>query len=171
MTEPTTVVPSPVVPKKILANPIHCLAFGFGSGLSPWAPGTVGTLVAIPLYYLIYYLMAGLPVAVYCVLLVATFLLGVYLCGKTATDLGVHDHPGIVWDELVGFWITMLFAPPGWGWVVAGFVLFRLFDIWKPWPIRVVDRRVQGGFGIMLDDVLAGIYALLVMQLASRVLV
>jgi phosphatidylglycerophosphatase A len=96
---------------------------------------------------------------------VVAAVLGIYLCGRTARDMGVHDHPGIVWDEFVGFWITMLFVPVQWYWILAGFALFRLFDIWKPWPIRVVDQKVEGGFGIMLDDVLAGIYALLVLQL------
>jgi phosphatidylglycerophosphatase A len=142
-------------------NPVHFLAFGFGSGLAPWAPGTFGTLAAIPLYLL----MTLLPLWGYLLVLMFSAGLGIYLCGRTARDMGVHDHPGIVWDEFVGFWITMLFVPVNWVWILAGFVLFRLFDIWKPWPIRVVDQRVEGGFGIMLDDVLAGIYALLVLQL------
>lgn len=142
-------------------NPVHFLAFGFGSGLAPKAPGTFGTLAAIPLYLL----MTLLPLSGYLVVLVLAALLGIYLCGRTAQDLGVHDHPGIVWDEFVGFWITMLFVPVQWYWILAGFALFRLFDIWKPWPIRVVDQRVEGGFGIMLDDVLAGVYAWLVLQL------
>ncbi len=142
-------------------NPVHFLAFGFGSGLAPKAPGTFGTLVAVPLYLL----MTLLPLWGYLLVLVASAVLGIYLCGRTARDMGVHDHPGIVWDEFVGFWITMLLVPTDWYWILAGFVLFRLFDIWKPWPIRVVDQRVEGGLGIMLDDVLAGIYALLVLQL------
>ncbi|WP_020681955.1 phosphatidylglycerophosphatase A [Marinobacterium rhizophilum] len=142
-------------------NPVHFLAFGFGSGLAPKAPGTFGTLAAIPFYLL----MTLLPLSGYLVVLVLAALLGIYLCGRTAQDLGVHDHPGIVWDEFVGFWITMLFVPVQWYWILAGFALFRLFDIWKPWPIRVIDQRVEGGFGIMLDDVLAGVYAWLVLQL------
>jgi len=142
-------------------NPVHFLAFGFGSGLAPKAPGTFGTLAAVPLYLL----MTLLPLSGYLAVLVLAALLGIYLCGRTAQDLGVHDHPGIVWDEFVGFWITMLFVPVQWYWILAGFALFRLFDIWKPWPIRVIDQRVEGGFGIMLDDVLAGVYAWLVLQL------
>jgi phosphatidylglycerophosphatase A len=142
-------------------NPVHFLAFGFGSGLAPKAPGTFGTLAAIPPYLL----MTLLPVSGYLLVVVVAAVLGIYLCGRTARDMGVHDHPGIVWDEFVGFWITMLFVPVQWYWIMAGFALFRLFDIWKPWPIRVVDQKVEGGFGIMLDDVLAGIYALLVLQL------
>lgn len=149
--------------RAILLNPVHCLAFGLGSGLSPKAPGTAGTLVAIPIYCALSYL----PWMFYLGVLAAAFAVGVYLCGKTAKDLGVHDHPGIVWDEFVGFWITMIAVPAGWVWILSGFVLFRLFDIWKPWPIRWADRKVEGGMGIMLDDVLAGAYAFLVLQVAS----
>lgn len=145
----------------ILANPIHCLAFGFGSGLSPKAPGTVGTVVAVPLYLL----LATLPLPLYALVVLAGFALGVYLCGKTASDLGVHDHSGIVWDEFVGYWITMFMVPEGWLWVLLGFVGFRLFDILKPWPIGLADRAISGGLGIMLDDVLAGVYACVVLHL------
>lgn len=147
--------------RTILRNPIHCLAFGFGSGLSPKAPGTVGTIVAVPFYLA----LAGLPIWAYVLTVLLGFIVGVFLCDRTAKGLGVHDHPGIVWDEFVGFWITMLFVPSGWLWIASGFALFRLFDIWKPWPIRVADKRVGGGFGIMLDDVLAGVYACIVLQL------
>ena len=149
--------------KNILANPIHCLAFGFGSGLAPKAPGTFGTLMAIPLYLL----LSQLPLLVYAVVLVVFFLVGIYLCGKTADDLGVHDHPGIVWDEFVGFWITMFAAPAGLLWLVIGFALFRLFDIWKPWPIKIFDKNMESGLGIMIDDVLAGIYALIIIQVLA----
>jgi|TARA_B110000977_G_C10992173_1_gene460364 phosphatidylglycerophosphatase A len=149
--------------REILSNPIHCLAFGFGSGLAPKAPGTFGTLLAVPLYLL----LSQLSLLPYILVVVIAFAIGIYLCGRTATDLGVHDHPGIVWDEFVGFWITMIAAPAGWLWVVIGFILFRLFDIWKPWPIRFFDKNVESGLGIMIDDVLAGIYALLVLQLIA----
>ncbi len=145
----TAVTPQP------FRDPVQFLAFGFGSGLSPRAPGTVGTVVAVPLYAA----MAGLPLPYYSAVLVLTFLLGVYLCGAASRRLGVHDHGGIVWDEFVGYWITMWALPAHWTWALAGFVLFRLFDILKPWPIRWLDRRVHGGFGIMIDDVLAGIFA------------
>jgi phosphatidylglycerophosphatase A len=91
-------------------------------------------------------------------------IVGIYLCGKTAADIGVHDHGGIVWDEFVGMWITMLWAPAGWGWLALGFVLFRFFDIIKPWPIRWLDKHVHGGVGIMLDDIVAGVMALLCLQ-------
>ncbi len=126
----------------------------------------MGTLAAIPLYLL----LAQLSLPVYAALVLLSFVVGVYLCHKTAQDLDVHDHPGIVWDEFVGFWITMLAAPPGWLWLLLGFLLFRLFDVLKPWPISWCDRKVEGGFGIMIDDVLAGLMALLCLQLAVRVL-
>jgi len=142
-------------------NPLHLLAFGLGSGGVPKAPGTVGTLAAVPLYLL----LLPLSPALYAFVVLVMFVFGVWLCGRVSQDLGVHDHGGIVWDEWVGFLITMAWAPPGWLWVLAGFLLFRLFDIWKPWPIGWLDRRVSGGLGIMVDDVLAGIYGLVVLQL------
>jgi phosphatidylglycerophosphatase A len=150
----------------LLRNPVQLLAFGFGSGLAPKAPGTCGTLAAVPLFLL---LSQG-PLAFYLGFLLVAFAAGVYWCGRAARELGVHDHPGIVWDEVVGFLITMLAAPRGWVWLAAGFLLFRLFDILKPWPIRWVDRRVQGGLGIMLDDVLAGIGAALALLLLQALL-
>lgn len=151
------------IPGLNLVNPVHLLAFGFGSGVIPKAPGTWGTVVAIPIYLLI----QGLPLIPYLVVVIAMTLLGIWLCHVTAKDLGVHDHPGIVWDEIVGFLITMIAAPSGWLWLLIGFVLFRLFDILKPWPIRTVDNGVEGGLGIMLDDVLAGIMALVCLQLLA----
>ncbi|SEQ29238.1 phosphatidylglycerophosphatase A [Amphritea atlantica] len=153
-------------PASVWRNPIHFLAFGLGSGASPWAPGTAGTLAAIPLFLLI----QPLSLVWYGVFLLVTFLVGIYLCGQTSKDMGVHDHGGIVWDEFVGYWITMLAAPPGWLWIVIGFVLFRLFDIIKPWPISWADKKVAGGLGIMLDDVLAGLMALICLQLLTRLL-
>lgn len=146
--------------KAILLNPIHLLAFGFGTGLSPKAPGTVGTALAVPLYLL---LPSGSPL-IYGALVVAAFLIGIWICGRTAEDLGVHDHGGIVWDEFVGFWITMFMAPAGLLWLLLGFTLFRLLDILKPWPIKWADKQLTGGLGIMLDDVLAGIMAALCIQ-------
>lgn len=98
-------------------------------------------------------------------IILCTFVLGIWLCGRASNALGVHDHGGIVWDEFVGYWLAMLFAPVGWLWMLYGFVLFRVFDIWKPFPIRTLDRRVSGGFGIMIDDVLAGLYAGVVIYL------
>lgn len=149
-----------------LANPLHFLALGFGAGLSPWAPGTAGTLVAVPLYLVV----SRLPPLGYVALIVAAFGFGVYCCGRVARDAGVHDHPAIVWDEIVGYLVTMVFAPTNWKWIVAGFLLFRLFDIVKPWPIRVLDRRLGGGLGIMLDDVVAGVCGGLLLLLAATFL-
>lgn len=152
---------APAISPKLLLHPVHCLALGFGSGLMPRAPGTAGTLVAIPLYLLVQMLSLNL----YLPLVITLFLLGIPVCAYTAQRLGVHDHPAIVWDEIVGYLVTMTLAPPGWAWVAAGFVLFRLFDIIKPWPIGWCDRRVHGGLGIMLDDLLAGVMAAAVLQL------
>ena len=145
-------------------NPIHLLAFGFGSGAAPKAPGTWGTLAAV----LIYWPLSQLSPEHYLLMLLVTSVMGIYICGQTARDLGVHDHGNIVWDEFVGFWITMFAAPVGWVWVVVGFVLFRFFDIIKPWPISWIDKRITGGFGIMLDDVIAGVMAAVVLQGIAR---
>ncbi len=147
--------------KQLLANPNHFFAFGFGSGLAPKAPGTFGTLAAVPVYWLI----QDLNWPLYLSWLLVTFALGVLWCDRSSKALGVHDHGGIVWDEFVGYWITMFMAPAGWLWIIIGFVLFRLFDIVKPWPIRWLDQKVHGGFGIMLDDLVAGIFAAVCLQL------
>ena len=145
---------------RLLRHPAHFLSFGFGSGLAPVAPGTFGTLAAVPLYWL----LAQVSLGYYLAAVALGTLLGVWLCGFTARTLGVHDHGAIVWDEVIGYLITMTLAPAGWPWLLVGFVLFRIFDILKPWPIRWADRRVGGGLGIMLDDVLAGVMAWLVLQ-------
>jgi phosphatidylglycerophosphatase A len=147
-------------------HPVQLLAFGFGSGLAPKAPGTVGTLLAIPLYLL----FAQWNLLHYTVLVALAAAAGVWICGAASRQLQVHDHPGIVWDEFVGFWITMWALPPGWIWVLAGFVMFRLYDIVKPWPISVLDRRVGGGLGIMVDDMLAGVMACLTLHAAQCLL-
>lgn len=139
----------------VFKKPHQFLAFGFGSGLSPKAPGTMGTLMAIPLFLL----LAKLPLLVYLGVLVLAFILGVVICEKTSQDLKVHDHQGIVWDEFVGFWITMTAIPVNAVTLLSGFLLFRLFDIWKPFPIKWLDQKVKGGFGIMIDDVLAGVFS------------
>jgi phosphatidylglycerophosphatase A len=141
-------------------NPVHLLAFAFGTGCLPVAPGTFGTLVGVVLYCL----LRDLPFAVYLIVVAGAFALGVWLCARAARDLGVHDHGSIVWDEVVGYLITMAAAPEGWFWVVTGFVLFRLFDIVKPWPIHVLDKRIGGGIGIMIDDAVAGVCAWLILQ-------
>jgi len=141
-----------------LSNPVHLLAVGFGSGLIKPAPGTWGTLAAVPLFLAIASFV-GTGSMAYFSFLVVSFGVGVYLCGKAAKDAGVHDHGSIVWDEFVGFWITMMLIPITWQNILIGFLLFRVFDILKPWPIKLLDKHVHGGFGIMIDDVLAGIFA------------
>ncbi len=140
-----------------LLNPIHFLALGFGSGLAPKAPGTFGTLAAVPLVVLL-----GLftPLYVYLGVTLLVCVLGVYLCGVTARDMQVHDDSSIVWDEIAGLLITMIAVPISWQSVLVGFLLFRLFDIAKPWPIGFIDKRLHGGLGIMLDDIIAGLMAL-----------
>jgi phosphatidylglycerophosphatase A len=150
---------SPVKPN--LRNPIHLLAFGLGSGCAPKAPGTFGTLAAIPFWWLF---LQDVPLIPYLCVLIAGFAFGVYLCEQTSKDLGVHDHGGIVWDEWIGLWITYIALPAGIEWIIIGFALFRFFDILKPWPIKWLDEKVHGGFGIMIDDVLAGVFALICVQ-------
>ncbi len=148
------------LPRPDLRRPLHLLAFGFGAGLAPRAPGTFGTGVGV----LLYLPLAGLPPAAYWGVTLLVALAGIGICGWSSRQLGVHDHPGIVWDEIAGYLVTMAWAPAGAFWVVAGFVLFRLFDILKPWPIGWLDRRLGGGLGIMLDDILAGLAALACLQ-------
>lgn len=144
-----------------LYNPIHFLAAGFGTGFLPFAPGTWGTLIAIPFYYF----MRNLPLSYYGALVVLAFGIGVWVCENATQYLGVYDHKSIVWDEVVGYWITMFAMPHHWIWIVAGFALFRFFDILKPWPINWVDREVRNGLGIMLDDVLAAVYSAIVLRI------
>jgi len=138
-----------------MASPTGFLAFGLGSGLSPKAPGTAGTaagmLLAIPL--------TGLPVWAGLALVTIAFVVGIPICNRASQRLGVHDHGGIVWDEFVGIWLVLVLVPFHWAWWLAAFVVFRVFDIVKPWPIAWLDQRVHGGFGIMLDDLVAAIYA------------
>jgi len=143
--------------RTVLTDPVHILAFGFGTGLSPVAPGTVGSLVGVLFAWLT--LDLGLPAQL--VVAAAISLSGIWICGESARRIGVHDHGGIVWDEIAGMYITLLVAPPtiaGW---VLGFALFRVFDIAKPWPIRDLDHRLKGGLGIMLDDLAAALYAVI----------
>jgi phosphatidylglycerophosphatase A len=141
-------------------------AFGFGSGLAPFAPGTFGTLAAIPLYLI----LVQLSWPMYAWLVFIAFVVGVKLCDVTGGRLGIHDYGGIVWDEFVGYWITMFFIPFSWQNVLLGFIAFRFFDIIKPWPIGWLDKKVSGGFGVMIDDVLAGVYGLLIMLIVSHYL-
>ncbi|MFD2179446.1 phosphatidylglycerophosphatase A [Veronia pacifica] len=157
MTNPTSLIR--------LSNPVHLLATGFGSGLSPVIPGTMGTLAAVPFYFLL--MQFGWWTLLFAV--VAGSVLGVYLCGRTSSDMRVHDHGSIVWDEFVGFWITMLLVPSTqWQVVMAGFLLFRFFDMVKPWPINLLDKKVHGGIGIMLDDIVAGLMAMVSLWLVNH---
>lgn len=142
----------------LIKDPWCMLAFGFGSGLSPKAPGTAGTLAALPLWLVMVHLMAKSWLML---LIVCSFLLGIKICQAASDRLGVHDHGGIVWDEFVGLWITLWFLPASWAGLIVGFCCFRLFDILKPWPIKWLDQRIHGGFGIMLDDAVAAIPAIL----------
>ena len=136
----------------------HLLATGFGAGLSPKAPGTVGTVVAVVLYLPLSYL----PVSIYLTVVLLGFVFGCYLCGQVADDIGHKDHPGIVWDEIIGFWLAMSATPsPSALSITVVFILFRFFDIVKPFPIRLVDTRCTGGFGIMIDDILAALYTMM----------
>ena len=141
--------------RQVFSDPVHFLAFGFGTGLAPTAPGTAGSVPGLVLAALLYPLPLTWRLAAAALLVVA----GIWLCGTSARRIGVHDHPGIVWDEIAGMYLTLLFVPRQIGWYALGFGLFRLFDIWKPWPIRDLDHRLGGGLGIMLDDLLAALYA------------
>jgi len=155
--------PRPAVPDAIWQNPLYFIAFGFGSGALPFAPGTWGTLMAIPFYLV----LQSLPLGIYTIVTVAVIIGSIWLCDKITREIKVHDHPGMCLDEIVGFLVTMIDAPYGFKWIVIGFLLFRLFDIWKPQPIRYIDEKVGGGLGIILDDVVAGIFACAVLHLLA----
>jgi phosphatidylglycerophosphatase A len=146
---------------ELIQRPVCFLGLGFGSGLAPRAPGTVGTIAAIPIYLL----MQNLSLMTYLVLTVIAFIVGIWICQKSADWLGKEDPSAVVWDEIVGYLVTMIAAPQGWQWVVLGFALFRFFDILKPWPISLADKELHGGFGIMFDDVIAGIFAAVILQI------
>lgn len=148
--------------RELIKQPIHFFSFGFGSGLMPKAPGTFGTLPAIVLVWL----FASLDAAAYIGVVAFVTIIGIYLCGATAKAMGEHDSPSIVWDEIAGYMIAMIAIPVSWQSLLLAFVLFRLFDILKPWPIRWLDKHVDGGFGIMIDDVLAGFFTLILMHIA-----
>lgn len=153
-----------LTPKQILSDPVLFLAFGFGSGLAKKAPGTFGTLAAIPIYLLL--VQTGQPA--YWIATLFISVLGIWICGQAAQKLGEHDFGGIVWDEIAGLLVTLAFVPFSWQTLMAGFVLFRFFDIVKPWPIRWIDQKVDGGLGIMLDDIIAAFFAAGVMFLGQR---
>ena len=151
--------------RKVVRGPVHWPAFGFGLGLMPFAPGTFGSLLGIPLWWFT-------PSVLWLQLLVGAGIVvaGIWICGESARRIGVHDHGGIVWDEVAGMYLTLLAAPREFPWILASFLAFRLFDIVKPWPIRDFDHRLQGGLGIMLDDVMAALYAACLLMLGRALL-
>lgn len=151
----------PKLEPRLLLEPVHLLALGFGSGLSPVAPGTCGSLVALPFAWILQAL--GWPVQL--AVAVTAIAGGIWICGESARRIGCHDHPGIVWDEIAAMLALSLLIPPGTLWILGAFALFRVFDIAKPWPIRDVDHRLRGGLGIMLDDVMAALYAAVCLRL------
>ena len=152
----------------VIRNPVHWPAFGFGFGLMPFAPGTWGSLPGVALWWY-------LPKDIYLqsAVALAGFLVGIWFCGESARRIGVHDHGSIVWDEIIGMFLTLMAVPatvhPAW--VLVAFLLFRVADIWKPWPIRELDHSLRGGLGIMLDDVLAALYAALILLFLQRIIV
>lgn len=141
-------------------------AYGFGSGLAPFAPGTFGTLAAIPFAVALKFLSVPLQLAI----IATAFFVGIYLCEISGRRAGRKDPGGIVWDEMVAYWLTVVFLPFHWGWLLAAFVVFRVFDIFKPWPIPIIERRFRGGLGVMLDDIIAAGYAMLVLHGAAWLL-
>ncbi len=153
----------PVAAREVFTDPIMFLAFGFGSGLAPKAPGTAGTVVGIPFAFM----LSRLPLVQEWIAIVIMSIAGVFICGYAAKKLGVHDHGGIVWDEIVGYVIAVAFVPDTWLWWLLGFAFFRLFDIVKPWPIREMDHSISGGLGIMLDDIVAALFAALCLAALS----
>lgn len=157
---------SPIPQGFLLAHPLHFIALGFGTGLSRLAPGTVGTIVGFPLFML----LSPLDVALQWVIIALLFAFGCHVCDVAGRALGVPDHGGIVWDEIVAYCMVLMTVPHHWVWWLAAFAAFRFFDIVKPWPIGWLDKRFKNGFGVMVDDLMAAIYAVLVLALARIIL-
>ena len=153
-------------PAFTFGHPAHFIALGFGAGLARAAPGTFGTLVAFPLWWL---LDGGYEPLVLLGILGALFGVGVWACGRTGRDLGVSDHGAMCWDEIVAFLLVLALVPADWRWQAAAFFLFRFFDVVKPPPIRQLELRFRGGFGVMFDDILAAGYTLLVVAFVKRI--
>lgn len=149
------------------SHPAHCIALGFGTGLAPFAPGTAGTLLAFPLYFL---LKAWLSPLYFFGAILVFFGIGVWACERTGRDLGIADHGGMNWDEVVAMLLVLMLTPEHWAWWGLAFVAFRFFDIVKPPPIRHVDRKIEGGLGVMFDDIVAAFYTLLVLAVVKRIL-
>jgi phosphatidylglycerophosphatase A len=146
--------------KFLLSHPSHFIALGFGTGLARLAPGTVGTLVGLPLFYC----LIATPELVHYTTIAVLFFIGIPICTKTGKSLGVADHGSIVWDEIVAMMLVLEFTPQKPIWWLVAFTLFRLFDVWKPFPIRQCDTKLKGGFGVMFDDLLAAIYAIVTLK-------
>lgn len=153
-------------PRFVFGHLAHFVAFGFGIGLIPYGPGTFGTILAFPIYY---GLQRVLPEQAVLACIVGSVLLGIWVCQITGRNLGVHDHGGMVWDEIAAFMLVLYFIPQQPLWQAFAFLLFRIFDILKPPPIRRLDLRIQNGFGVMLDDLVAAFYALLCLAAWQRV--
>lgn len=156
----------PPIPESVWKNPWHFIAFGFGTGTIPIAPGTFGTLIAIPFYLY----LSTFSHTSYLILTLFIMFFSMWLCEKVSRQINIHDHQGMCIDEIVGFLVTMYHAPYGWRWILLGFVLFRFFDIAKPWPIRQIDKQMKGGVGMILDDVMAGIYSFIIIQIIAWIL-
>ncbi len=150
--------------KRVFTRPTYFIAYGFGSGLSPRAPGTAGSLLAL----LLFLPARDFPFYIHLAFILVALIAGIFVCGRVASQLEIKDPSVIVWDEFVGMWISLLFLPAGWIWYLAAFAAFRFFDILKPWPVNWADEKLEGGPGIMLDDVVAGLYALLAVQAAAQ---
>ena len=157
--------PTLPIPPEVWKNPLYFIAFGFGSGTLPFAPGTFGTLAAV----FIYLGIQQLPLFSYLIFVGIFTIFSIWVSDWVSKRIKIHDHPGMCIDEFAGFFVTMINAPQGWGWVLLGFILFRLFDIWKPWPINVIDKRVHGGFGMILDDLVAGLFAMMIIQVIAYI--
>jgi len=149
------------IPDTVWTKPSHFVAFGFGSGTMPFAPGTFGTLMAIPFYLV----LSLLPNFYYFIVLLFIIAGSMWLCDKVSQEIKIHDHPGMCIDEFIGLFVALYGAPRGLWPIILGVLLFRLFDIWKPWPINVLDKKVKGGFGMIIDDVVAGIFSLIILHL------
>ncbi len=154
----------------MLAHPARFIALGFGTGLSPFAPGTVGTLLGFPIYWSASALLAPYGPPAMLALIALMFLVGVWACARTGRDLGLADHSGMNWDEIVAFQLVLMLTPAAWQWQAFAFFAFRFFDVVKPPPIRQVDARMKGGLGVMLDDILAAFYTLLAMAVCMTLL-
>lgn len=153
------------IPESAFQKPLNFIAFGFGSGIAPVAPGTFGTLFAIPFFVL----LSHLPLIMYLLVVLLLTCFSSWLLGKISEEIGVHDHTGMNLDEFIGYFFTMIAVPSTWLNIVLGFILFRLFDVWKPFPISWVDKHMMGGFGMVFDDILAGIISCIILHILMMV--